>query len=60
MRTAVWHALFSRWYDHRAAGNRRRAAAFGMLSDAWCHLVWPADDVSVWVTIGRKRHGDRA
>lgn len=37
-RDRVWHAAYCRWYDHRQAGNRRRAAVWGWIADAACAL----------------------
>ena len=31
--TDVWHAAFCRWYDHRKAGHRVRAALWGWIAD---------------------------
>lgn len=35
----VWHALYRRWDHHDRAGNRRRAAAWGWLTDRWTRLT---------------------
>lgn len=31
--TARWHRAYCRWYDHREAGHRIRAALWGWLAD---------------------------
>lgn len=28
-----WHGAYCRWYDHREAGHRVRAAAWGFIAD---------------------------
>ena len=33
MTTEIWHRAYCRWYDHRAAGHRVRAAFWGFLGD---------------------------
>ncbi len=33
----IWHAAYSRWYDHDRAGHRRRAAVWGWVAD---RIVW--------------------
>lgn len=41
MRDRIWHFTFSHWYDNRAAGNTRRAKAWGNLHDELTLLMWP-------------------
>lgn len=36
--TRAWHAAYCRWYDNRAAGNRRREAFWG----------WATDQIARW------------
>jgi hypothetical protein len=30
---ATWQAAYNRWYDHRQAGHRGRAAIWGWIAD---------------------------
>ena len=41
IRDAVWHAAYRRWYDHREAGNHKRAATWGQIADRICRMAWP-------------------
>ncbi len=31
--TTLWHRAYCRWYDHREAGHRLRAAVWGWVAD---------------------------
>lgn len=35
----TWHAAYCRWYDHREAGHRARAAAWGRVADLLVALM---------------------
>lgn len=37
----IWHAAYCRWYDHREAGHRTRAAVWGWIADRICDTFWP-------------------
>ena len=36
----IWHAAYSRWYDHDKAGHRARAVAWGWIADRICDAFW--------------------
>jgi len=35
----LWHSFYARWYDHREAGHRLRAAAWGWVADRTVRLI---------------------
>jgi hypothetical protein len=37
--TDIWHAAFVRWFDHREAGHRIRAAVWGWVTDRIANLL---------------------
>lgn len=39
MTYTLWHRAYCRWYDHREAGHRVRAAAWGWVADRFVHLA---------------------
>jgi hypothetical protein len=41
IRPRIWHALYRRWYDHRAAGHKTRAAIYGWAADQAISILYP-------------------